>query len=115
MEAKHMNEALLMAFPELEAEFNEYVSWQDGLNTGAFLTYEDVFRPHIEAAILANDAPFLLWASNFIEDLLLSQNPYAVNVATIGLLEGLKANCEANAARAFLKPAALSAYDELTL
>ena len=50
-----LNEKLLVLFPELKSEFEDYVSWQDGMGTGAFLTYEDVFRPHVEHALATGD------------------------------------------------------------
>ena len=38
MNEKQINEKMLNAFPELKEEFDKYVSWQDGMATGAFLT-----------------------------------------------------------------------------
>ena len=114
MNEKQMNESLLAAFPELDEELGEYVSWQDGMDAGAFLTYEDVFRPHIERAIEEGDAAFLERASAFLEDLYLAGDKYAASVVYVGILEGLKANCDNEAVRAFLKPATQKEFDELT-
>lgn len=105
MNERQMNEALLAAFPELDKKLKKYASWQDGMNTGAFLTYEDVFRPHIEAAIEKNDAIFLERAGDFIEELFLTGDEYATSVICIGILEGLKTNCDNEAVRKFLRPA----------
>jgi hypothetical protein len=113
MNEAEMNEKLLMAFPELKDEFDEYVSWQDGMGTGAFLTYEDVFRPHVEKAIANKDAEFLERASVFIEDLYLTGDGYAMNVIYVGILEGLKANCDFNAVHSILKPVTQKEFDEL--
>lgn len=84
-----MNEALPAAFPDLSAELNEYVSWQDGMDTGAFMAFEDAFRPHVQKAIMDNDEAFLPRSSNFIEKLFVSGDENAVNVVTVGILEGL--------------------------
>lgn len=113
MNERQMNESLLAAFPELEEEFEKYVSWQDGMDTGAFLTYEDIFRPHIERAIENGDIGFLERASIFIESLYLTGDEYAVNVVYVGILEGLKANCDNDAVRMFLKPVTRKEFDEL--
>ncbi len=113
MNERQMNESLLAAFPELEGEFEKYVSWQDGMDTGAFLTYEDVFRPHIEHALANGDAGFLYRAGAFIEDLYLTGDEYAVNVVYVGILEGLKANCDNGAIRVYLKPVTQKEFDEL--
>ena len=113
MNERQMNESLLVAFPELKDEFKTYVSWQDGMDTGAFLTYEDVFRPHIERAIENGETGFLERASTFIEDLYLTGDEYAMNVVYVGILEGLKANCDNDVVRRFLKPVTEKEFDEL--
>lgn len=114
MDERHLNEALLKAFPELAHELEEFVSWQDGMDTGAFLTYEDIFRPHLERAIKEGDEAFLNRASGFIEELLLSGDEYAVNVMVVGILEGLKANCDNDAVRKILRSRSLKEFDSLT-
>jgi len=114
MNERQMNERLLASFPELRPELDEYVSWQDGMDTGAFLTYEDVFRPHVEKAVESGDAGFLERAGAFIESLYLSGDEYAMSVAYVGVLEGLKANCDNQAVRAFLRPVTRKEFDELT-
>lgn len=113
MNEKQMNEMLIAAFPEFKAEFDEYASWQDGMDTGAFLTYEDVFRPHMERAIANGDKSFLDRATAFIERLYLTGDDYAKNVVSVGILEGLKANCDYEVVRALLKPATQKEFDEL--
>ena len=114
MNERDLNIALLEAFPELASEFEEYTAWQDGMDTGAFLTYEDVFRPHIEKAIAQDDTLFAERAFSFIESLFLSGDDYAVNVVTVGILEGLKANCNNEAVRPYLKDATQREFDDLT-
>ena len=103
----------IVDFPELKDEFDDYVSWQDGMDTGAFLTYEDVFRPHIESAIGGDDASFLERAGAFIEELYLTADEYAMNVVYVGILEGLKANCNNEKVCAFLKPITQKEFEEL--
>ncbi len=114
MDEKQMNEALLREFPELKGEFEEYTAWQDGVLTGAFLTYEDVFRPRIEEAVERQDGDYLKRAGVFLEELFTSGDEYDVNVVTVGILEGLKANCDSEAVRGFLGAETLSEYDSLT-
>ena len=113
MNEKQMNEALLKAFPELKEELEKYISWQDGMDTGAFLTYEDVLRPHVENAIECGDAKFLEKVAAFIEGLYLTGDEYAINVVSVGILEGLKANCDNEAVCNFLKPATLQEFNNL--
>lgn len=114
MNESELNEKLLSSFPELKSEFMNYVSWQDGIKTGAFLTYEDVFRPHVEHALMIGDSAFLERVADFIETLYLSGDAYAMNVICIGILEGLKANCDHKKVRAFLRPITRKQFDEIT-
>ena len=113
MEPRDLNTALLEAFPELAPDFHEYVSWQDGMDTGAFLTYEDVFRSRLERAVELGDNGFTERAGAFIEELFTSGDSYAVNVIYVGILEGLKANCDNDAVRKFLGAKSLEEFDSL--
>ncbi len=113
MEDKALNELLLESFPELAGVFDEYVSWQDGMDTGAFLTYEDLLLPLIRDAIAVDDGDFLRRATEFIERLLLCGDSYAENVANVGLLEGLKATCPDGAVRFFLEDESRRQFDEI--
>ena len=108
-----LNKMLLEAFPELTKDFKAYVEWQDGIDTGAFLTYEDVFRPFIENAIANNNNVILERVSSFLETIFVSGDKYAVNVVSVGILEGLKANCNNEAVRAFLLPNTLKEFEEI--
>lgn len=114
MKEQRMNAALLEAFPELKDEFNEYISWQDGLDTGAFLTYEDIFLPRIVEALNNNEIDFLKRSADFIEKEHTQEDEYAANVIYVGVLEGLKAKCEERKIRAFLHGTALKDFDSLT-
>lgn len=114
MNERDLNKALLEEFPELERQFREYTSWQEGIDTGAFLTYEDVFRPRFEEAVEQGDTTFTTRASAFIERLFLTGDEYAVNVVTVGILEGLKANCDNDSVRKILKESTLAEFDALT-
>ena len=113
MNEQQMNELLLATFPEFKDEFEKYVSWQDGMDTGAFLTYEDIFRPHLERAIEDGDTLFLERASTYIENLYRTGDEYAQNVICVGVLEGLKANCDNDAVSAFLKPITRNEFNNL--
>ncbi len=92
MDARELNEFMLHAFPELKDEFDTYTSWQDGEDTGCFLTYEDLLLPFARKALQARDMATLERVANFIEDLLALDDEYAENLATVALLEGLKAD-----------------------
>ncbi|WP_154053598.1 hypothetical protein [Olsenella uli] len=108
-----LNEGLLGSFPEIKSEFESYVSWQDGMETGAFLTYGDVFRSHVERALTTGDSVFHERTADFIENLFLTGDDYATSVVYVGVLEGLKADCDNEKVRAFLKPVTRKQFEEL--
>jgi hypothetical protein len=108
-----LNELLLERFPELEQRFEEYTSWQDGMATGCFLTYEDLLLPLALQALDRGDKAFLQRLGSFVEELMTSGDGLAVNVATVGLIEGLKAHGN-DLIRSFLGPNSLREYDDFS-
>ena len=108
-----MNESLLSTFPELKANFEDYTSWQEGIETGAFLTYEDVFLPSIVAAIDQNNAKYLERVAPFLEEHLTQCGEYSSNVICVGVLEGLKAKCDHDKVRSFLLDSSREQFDQL--
>lgn len=112
MEARQLNELLLEGFPDLKADFEEYTSWQDGADTGCFLTYEDLLLPLARRALDRNDEKAVRRVSAFIENLLALDDDYAENVATVALIEGLKAD-HGDEARLCLGERGQAIYDTL--
>jgi hypothetical protein len=110
-----LNELLLAEFPELKGKFEDYTSWQDGMETGCFLTYEDLLLPRIHKAFRDRDERFLKMAWRFVEYLLTMGDAYAENVATVGILEGVKTAEDARVVRAYLGPTSLEVFDDPTL
>lgn len=108
-----LNRLLLAEFPELKKTFEGYTSWQDGMETGCFLTYEDLLLPLARQALNGRDEALLTRLGIFIEQLMTSGDDYAVNVATVGLIEGLKAYRNP-LVRSFLGPVSLEEFDALT-
>ena len=112
MNEKELNTILLEAFPELREDFEEYTSWQDGLETGCFITFEDLLKPLARQALQRKDSSFLKRLGAFIEELITSDSGYARNVAIVGLIEGLKDYGDL-AIRNYLGPVSLKEFDEL--
>ena len=112
MNEYELNSCMLTRFPELEEAFERYTSWQDGMHTGCFLTFEDLLLPLAIEAVRDKNKPLLTRIGSFIEELMTSGDDYSVNVATVGMLEGLKASggCPADD---FLGPTSLKEYNAL--
>ena len=77
MEVRQLNELLLEAFPEVKGEFDRYTSWQDGIDTGCFLTYEDLLLPLARQALEQKDEKTIGRVAAFIERLLGLDDDYA--------------------------------------
>ncbi len=107
-----LNELLLAEFPELKGKFEDYTSWQDGMETGCFLTYEDLLLPLAYRALDNHDETFLTRLGTFVEHLMTSGNAHAINVATVGLIEGLKAHGNP-LVRSYLGPVSLEEFETL--
>ena len=82
------------------------------METGCFLTYEDLLLPLARHALDNRDEALLTRLGAFIEQLMTSGDDYAVNVAIAGLIEGLKAYGNP-LIRSFLDPVSLEEFDTL--
>lgn len=82
------------------------------METGCFLTYEDLLLPLTRQALDKRDEALLTRLGAFIEQLMTSGDDYAINVATVGLIEGLKAYGN-QLVRSFLGPISLKEFDTL--
>ena len=88
MTERELNRLLMETFPELQNELKAYMEEDgDGMDTGCFLTHEDVLHGHIEAAL-------------------------AENVATVALVEWLALEHPSDVVRSSLKSMGRSLYDE---
>lgn len=113
MTERELNRLLMETFPELQNELKAYMEEDgDGMDTGCFLTHEDVLHGHIEAALAENDSPFLRRVGTYIEKLLSLNDEYADNVATVALVEWLALEHPSDVVRSSLKSMGRSLYDE---
>lgn len=115
MDEIRLNELMLETFPELAEQFETYVSWQDGMETGCFLTYEDLLLPTLIGAFKGSDITYIKRGCEFIEQLITSSDEYARNLANVGLLEGLKAHLDDAIVRPFLGPISLKEFDTMVV
>ena len=82
------------------------------METGCFVTYEDLLLPRARHALDDHDETLLTRLGFFIEQLMTSGDAYAVNLATVGLIEGLKAYGN-SPIRSFLGPVSLEEFDTM--
>ncbi len=89
MKIHELNQLLLDTFPELKEKFIDETSWQDGLNTGCIVTFEDVFMPFFEKAIKTKDVNLKEKIAQFIEKLSYICDDYVQNVLYIAIFENI--------------------------
>jgi len=113
MTERELNELLLGTFPEIRKDLLAYMEEDgEGMDTGCFLTHEDVLHPFVVAAIDGNDAGVLKRVGDYIETLLTSHDEYAENVAVVGLVEWLALDHPSEMVRSALGQRGKALYDE---
>lgn len=112
MNEKDLNTYLMDAFPEIKDELLAYMQEDgDGLDTGCFLTHEDVLHPFISDALKTNDGAVLTRVGTYIDALLDMNDEYAENVATVALIEWLACDCAEYDFRLYLGDKARDIYE----
>ena len=89
MTSKELNENLLLNFPELKGKFEDETSWQEGIETGSFVVFEDVFMPFVKDTIKNNIKDIINRIFDYIEKLSLSNDEYVQNVLCVAILENV--------------------------
>lgn len=89
MQAKELNFLLLERFPELKDKFDEETSWQEGIETGSFIVFEDVFMPFLEANVELNNIEMVDRIYSFVEELSNINDEYVENILYVAILENI--------------------------
>lgn len=110
MKAKELNQLLLDAFPELKEKFEEETSWQDGIDTGSFIVFEDVFMPFLEANVEMNNIDMIERIYSFIEKLCEIEDSYVENVLYVAILENISDYVNPEPFEKYLKSKSLKIY-----
>jgi len=110
---KELNLKLLNMFPKLKEKFDVYTSWQDGIETGSHLVFEDVFVPYIVKIILESNDEEIKKCFDYIEQILISDDDYSKNVINVSVLEPLKYNYSNINVRKYLCKISKKNFDEI--
>jgi hypothetical protein len=94
MTSKELNRLLIKSIPEIEKNFIEETSWQEGIDTGSHIIFGDVLKPFLISSITKNDTEMLLKIANMLEEILEYNDEYSENVIAISLFEGLSFECD---------------------
>ena len=113
MTAKDFNELLLLKFPSIKKDFDAYVEWQDGIETGSFLVVEDVFMKYFNNILSKKDFKNIAYICETIESILSMNDEYASNVIVVGILENLKCGEYSELIVNYLLPNSRKEFDDI--
>lgn len=94
MNIKHLNQLLVVTFPDLANNYHAEVDWQEGDETGCHVVYGDVFAPYIEKIIAEKRYDEIQKVFIFLEQILSYEDKYYKEVVMFSVLERLMCNKE---------------------
>lgn len=89
MTSKELNQNLLSNLPQLKKKFDEETSWQEGINTGSFIVFEDVLMPYIREIVNNKEQKEIDLVFEYIESLTNINDEYVENVIYVAILENI--------------------------
>ena len=89
MKSRELNKLLVESFPNLNDEYVDEVSWQEGDDTGSHTVYGDVFTPYLSNCIEKNKQEEITQAFEYIEKLLNLEDTYVDEVVSFSILESI--------------------------
>lgn len=112
MDSKELNLLLLERIPSIKEAFDEETSWQEGLETGSIVVFEDVFMPYIVYCVENNFSDEINKCFNFIEECVSSDDSYQKNVIEVAIIENIRSYDIADKLSKFLRQNSLKSYYE---
>lgn len=112
MKSRELNQMLLSAIPEIEPKFENETKWQEGLDTGSFIVFEDVLLPYLESKVELNDKVMIEKIYLFIENLCDIDDEYVKNVLYVAILENLSDFENPEPYVKYLKPKSFKIYND---
>lgn len=115
MTSKELNLKLITHLPELDYNYHQETSWQDGDETGSHVVYADVLVPFIKEQMLSENKAYLTKIFEYIEILLETEDEYASEVVSLSVLESLLFDEEVNNSLllSFAKPKTIQLVNEI--
>lgn len=85
-----LNLLLIETFPNLNLKYTEEIEWQEGNKTGSHTVYGDVFTPYVEECIKGGNKEEIKKIFDYIEFLLLKEDPYINEVVSFSVIESIE-------------------------
>ena len=103
MKPKELNNLLLEKIPNIKSIFDEETSWQEGIDTGSFVVFEDIFMPYIIHCVEQGKTEEIEKCFSFIEECVTSNDLYQKNVIEVSIIENFHSYDISNKLAGFLK------------
>lgn len=87
---KELNTMLLETFPELKEKFEDETSWDDGIETGSYVVYEDIFMPFVVQAFVGDDQESINRIMLFVERLASIDDTDIKNLIGITIIDNVR-------------------------
>lgn len=113
MKSSELNLLLLKRFPSLKEAFEEETSWQEGINTGSIVVFEDVFMPYIIHCVENKLNSEVTEIFKFIEECVKSNDEYQRNVIEVSIIENMHSYDIADQLSSFLLEESLASYKKI--
>jgi len=110
--SREINQKLIETFPEIRPEIETEISWQDGLDTGSTVVFEDVFVKSVIAALHFKNDSYLRRVFRFAEDMLETGDEYAINVIEVAFIEAIASYDERDELQKYMLPKTLESYQK---
>lgn len=89
MTSKDLNQNLLLNLPQLKNKFDEETSWQEGIDTGSFVVFEDVLMPYVREIVTDKKQREIDQVFDYIESLANTKDEYVENIVYVAILENI--------------------------
>lgn len=89
MTSKELNENLLLNLPQLKKRFDDETSWQEGIDTGSIVVFEDILMPYVKEIVINKSQNEINQVFENIESLANMKDEYVENVVYVAILENI--------------------------
>lgn len=111
MNSLELNTLLLKRIPLIKDAFERETSWQEGLETGSTVVFEDIFMPYIIYCVENNINDEISRCFNFVEECVCSRDDYQRNVIEISIIENIRSFDIKDKISKYLRPESLKSYN----
>ena len=111
MKSKELNLLFLKRFPNLRKAFEDETEWQEGIDTGSTVVFEDVFMPYIIFCVENNLEDEISNCFKFVEECVSSNDDYQKQVIEISIIDNIRSYDISEKLISYLLPKSLASFN----